>query len=379
MINLPDNFYGDEIKKPQSKKETTFQQVLKTIEAGQRGENTGLPMGFSRLMDIIPGIQKGTYYLVGAETGVGKTSFVDHSFLYSPYEFIKSSQNDTGLSLKVFYFSFEIDRKIKIAKAIARKMFIDYRWTYDINYILSRGKNRISDEVFKVVCDYADYFEAMEDCVTVLDFAENPTGVMKFMQDYFHSTGTRYTRSIEKPNGEVIEIFDTYIPNNPNEYVIVIVDHVSLLKKEKGLNNKGAIDLLSSEYLIRLRNEYNAIPVVVQQLNRDATSTDRFKLNRLEPQLSDFKDSGNTQQDANVIMSLFSPARYEVHEFPNRTGSKGYDITTLKDRFRYVNVLKNRDGSSDVGIGMWFVGEVGYLEELPKPTEIDYKKYVNLT
>ncbi len=76
--------------------------------------------------------------------------------------------------------------------------------------------------------------------------------------------------------------------------------------------------------------------------------------------MSDFKDTGNTQQDANVVLALFSPRRYEIEKF------RGYDITKLKDRFRSISLLKNRDGDSDKTIGLQFVGEVGYFQEVPK-------------
>ena len=88
-------------------------------------------------------------------------------------------------------------------------------------------------------------------------------------------------------------------------------------------------------------------------------------MDMVEPKLSDFKDSGNTQQDANVIMTLFSPRRHELEKF------RGYDIAKLKDRFRSVSVLKNRDGEADVRVGLQFVGEVGYFRELPKAKDME--------
>ena len=95
------------------------------------------------------------------------------------------------------------------------------------------------------------------------------------------------------------------------------------------------------------------------------SQTDRFKLDRVEPQLSDFKDSGNTIQDSNVVISLHSPHRIDQEEY------NGYDITKLKDRFRWAEVLKNRDGVSDVGIGLNFVGEIGLFRELEAPNIIE--------
>ena len=37
--------------------------------------NKGLPMGFNRLVDYIPGTQRGTYYLIGGEDWKRKDCF----------------------------------------------------------------------------------------------------------------------------------------------------------------------------------------------------------------------------------------------------------------------------------------------------------------
>lgn len=349
-----------------------FDDVVENIKRGQQGLNRGLPMGFSRLTDYVPGIQQGTYYLVGGETGTGKTAFADDAFLYNPYDWYKGHP-ETPIKLKVFYWSLEIDKTIKMTKGICRKLYTDYGRVTDINYVLSRGKNRIDQETFDIVCGLRDHFEEMEDVLTIIDGASHPTAINKFMMNYAKSNGELVYKKVN--NGkEDVDIFDKYIPDNPNEYVIIVIDHISLMKRERGFNVKDNIDKMS-EYLIPLRNNFKYIPVVVQQLNRSMTQADRFKMDMVEPKLSDFKDSGNTQQDANVIMTLFAPNRHEIPKF------RGYDIKKLRDRFRSVQVLKNRDGASDVRIGLQFVGEVGYFQEIPKPTDIseaDIQAIINL-
>jgi len=333
-----------------------YNDVIEKIRRGREGLNTGLSMGFERLVDHIPGIQQGTYYLIGGETGSGKTAFTDSCFLYNPYDWMKANSKD-GIDLKIFYWSLEIDKTIKVTKAICRKLYLDYGILTDINFVLSRGKNRISKEVYEAVKFTKDYFYQLEDCLTIIDAAENPTGIYKFMNNYANENGDIIYKKI-RSGEDTINVFDKYIPYNPDRYVLIIIDHIALMKRERGFNQKDNIDKMS-EYLIPLRNNFNFIPVVVQQLGRGLSQTDRFKLDRVEPQLSDFKDSGNTQQDANVVLSLFSPRKYEIENF------RGYDIIKLKDRFRSLSILKNRDGAADIRIGLQFVGEVGHFQEIP--------------
>jgi len=352
-----------------------FDDVINKINRGKQGLNTGLPMGFNRLVNYVPDIQQGTYYLVGGETGTGKTAFADNCFLYNPYDYIQKTP-DCKFKMKMIYWSFEIDKISKITKAVCKKLYTDYGITTDINFVLSRGKNRISQEIYDKVLQTRNYFEGLEDVLEIFDGAMNPTGINRYMLDYARANGKYLMKEVDNGKGGKIEVFDKYIPNDPNLYTMIMVDHVSLTKKEQGMKTKEVVDRLS-EYMIPLRNNFGFIPIIVQQIGRGNSTSDRMKMDRLEPQLSDFKDSGNTQQDANVIMALFSPKRYELENF------RGYDITKLKDRFRSLMVLKNRDGESDVRVGLQFVGEVGHFAELPKLSDFQadpklYDKYANI-
>jgi len=351
-----------------------FNDVIADIDRGMLGLNKGLPMGFDRLVSYIPGIQQGTYYLIGGETGSGKTAFTDDAFLFNPYDWYKSNPN-SGIDLRIFYWSLEIDKNIKITKAICRKIYMEYGFLTDVNFVLSRGKHRISQEVYELVKSTKQYFCEMEDVLTVFDGAQNPTGINKYMFQFAKDNGDIIYKR-ERSGKEILNIFDKYIPHNPDQYILIIIDHIALMKKERGFGTKDNIDKMS-EYLIPLRNNFKFIPVVVQQLSRSISTTDRFKLDRVEPQLSDFKDTGNTQQDANIIMALFSPRKYEIPNF------RGYDVQKLKDRFRSLSVLKNRDGASDIRIGLQFVGEVGHFQEIPKVSELKenpalYEQIINL-
>ena len=71
-----------------------FDGVIENINRGKEGLNSGLTMGFKRLTQYIPNIQQGTYYVVGGETSSGKTAFVDNSFIYNPYDYLKKTETN---------------------------------------------------------------------------------------------------------------------------------------------------------------------------------------------------------------------------------------------------------------------------------------------
>lgn len=338
--------------------------VVSKIESGRLGLNKGLPHGLDRMLEYIPGIQQKTYYLIGGETGTGKSSFTNNNFVFTPIDWYLKNKNNTDVKLKVFYYSFEIPKEDMFIKAINRSVYLETGVLLDINYVLSRGKYRISDEHYKMVLQHAKMLEEFNDIMIVKDIPTNPTGLWYDMLKYAENNGTGI-KDLQFLDGQ------DYKPNNPNEYVLIVIDHISLSLKERGFATKDTIDKLS-EYLIILRNKCGYTPIVVQQLNRSLSSTERFKLDRLDPQLSDFKDSGNTQQDANVVLTLFSPNKYDIKNY------RGYDITRLKDRYRALGIAKNRDGEAEKVIGLQYVGECGYFKELPRKDQMKESDYVQI-
>lgn len=95
-----------------------------------------------------------------------------------------------------------------------------------------------------------------------------------------------------------------------------------------------------------------------------------------------FKDSGNTQESANVVIALFHPKRYNI------TNYLDYELKTqshdILDNFRTAFVLKNRGGRDGVFIAFRFLGVCGYYEEIPKSEDFKenpkwYKKILDFS
>lgn len=345
-----------------------FKSILEAIEGGIAGNNKGIPIPFTRLRKHLPNIQKSTYYLTGAGTKIGKTSFVDDIFLYGSLDFILNNP-DTDIQLDIDYFSYEIDSKTKMIKGVCRAIWNDYGLIVDTNTILSKGENRCTQEIYDITKNYAEYFERIEEYLTVHDMPDNPTGIRNYLLKKAEDRGQIIKKNINKdPNGVPIMRFDKYIPNNPNLYWLVIIDHIALVPEERGFTTKQNIDKLS-QYLVGLRNNFGITPVVIQQLTFDTDNDERHKSGRLTPTLRDFGDSKYTTRDANVIMALYSPYRNGIQQF------EGYDITKLGNSFRNCEILENRDGEPNINIGLNFIGPCGTFRELPKATEMNLEAY----
>ena len=346
-----------------------FELLKDEIQAGLDGRNAGIPMGFNRLNRYI-GIRKRIYTLVGGLTGSGKTTMVDDAYVLNPFDWF-ISQNNPKIKLKIIYRSMERSRTYKFAKWISRKIFLDYGIIIPVGKMLGWTDKMTKDE-HDIFLTYKEYMEKMEEVITIIDGPENPVGIAKELKEYALQNGR--IEQLDKHN-------KIYIPNDENVITLVIIDHIGLLKTTKDLSTKKQVIDKMSDELRYARDFFGYSPVVVSQFNRDISNPIRIKNGDVEPQLEDFKESSQTQDDADVILALFDPMRYKVAD------PSGYDLNKLKDEFgakyfRSVRLIKNSYGEDDIRIGLGFLGQAGIFKELPKRkdiTDADYQSVVDKT
>lgn len=335
----------------------SFEQLRQEVQAGLDGRNNGIPMGFNRLNRYI-GIRKSMYFLVGGLTGSGKTSFIDDAFVLNPYDWY-IAQEKPPMKLRVIYRSMERSRTYKLAKWVSRKIFLDHGIIIPVSKLLGWTERMTKDE-HDLFLMYEDYVGNMNEVITIIDGPENAVGIAKELKAHALQNGT--IEQLDQYN-------KVYVPNNPNEITIVVIDHMGLLKTTKDQpTKKAAIDKMSDE-LRYARDFYGYTPVGVSQFNRDISNPIRIKSGDVEPQLEDFKESSTPQEDADVVLALFDPIRYKV------TDSSGYTLEKLKDGFgakyfRSLRLIKNSYGEDDIRIGLGFMGQVGMFKELPRVKEM---------
>ena len=347
----------------------SFEQLKQEVQQGLDGRNGGIPMGFDRLNRYI-GIRKSMYFLVGGLTGSGKTSFIDDAFVLNPFDWY-ISHSDPKIKLRIIYRSMERTRVYKLAKWVSRKIFLDHGIIIPVTKLLGWTDKMTHDE-HDLFLMYEDYMGRMDEVITIIDGPENPVGIAKELKAHALQHGR-----IE----QVDEYNKRYFPNNEREITLVIIDHIGLLKTTKDqTTKKQAIDKMSDE-LRFARDFYGYTPVVVSQFNRDISNPIRIKNGDVEPQLEDFAESSQTQNDADVVLALFDPMRYKVAD------PSGYNLDKLKDEyggkyFRSLRLIKNSYGEDDVRIGLGFMGQIGMFKELPRRkdmTDADYDSVVNKT
>lgn len=88
--------------------------------------------------------------------------------------------------------------------------------------------------------------------------------------------------------------------------------------------------------LKKIARDYNIRVFLLQQLNRGLESRDNKR-----PILSDLKNSGNIEEDADIVLGLYRDSYYKKDK--KKESLYNPNQTTVEDA--EIIVLKNRDGS----------------------------------
>ena len=318
-----------------------FNRVVKEIEDNailrKEGKYIAIPFPFKRFSRFFPGIQRGRSYLISANQKVGKTKITDFLFMYSPYEFVKSQKSD--IQLKIFYFSLEMSKEDKIKEYLSYLLFKKYGVRKSPEEISSLFEDYIlEDEIMQQIKSLGPEIKEFEETVVFIDNVRNPFGIYKHMEDYAEANGTFSYKMLPCRNEETgkyeeKKVIDYYIPNNPEEYVLCIIDNLNLLSTERGQDKKSSMEKWSSEYALKLRDRFKYIAVGIQQQAAAQESVENFKFGKLQPTADGLGDSKLTGRDCDVMFGLFAPNRYGLKTYD------GFDISKLKDNYRELSII----------------------------------------
>lgn len=341
-----------------------FDLAWKRIQENRYSKINYIPFGLQRFEEYLPGILKKHYYIITANAGIGKSQLVDFLFLYKPFDFWL--KNKESCSLKIFYFSLEMDTESKIVAGISKRLYEQEGLKLTTNEILSYKKNKISDDNYNAITRVKDYFDSMEEVVTIIDKQLTPSEMNKIVQDYAIKNGKFVELKTGDPTSKI------YVPTKKNEFVIFITDHLAEISLEKGMNMKETIEE-HSDNCRKNRNLYGYTFVDVQQQMAAKENQEFYQglsiTTKLEPSLHGLGESKLTQRKANVVLGLFAPVRFELPTY------RGYNIGALQDNFRSLSILKYRNGNPNVHVGLYFDGAVNYFEELPQFKQMTAEKY----
>lgn len=234
----------------------------------------GIPTGFSGLDNKLSGLQKGLLYVVGAPPGVGKTALTLHFAMHQ-----------AKANIPCFFLSLEMSPEQLINRLIGSSMNLN---THDLQV------GNLNDEQWK---RFTDGLADVRKWPLLID--ANPD------------------LTISRLRGKARRL------KHQAHIQALYVDYLQLMH-EPGYERSREQEISAISRGLKLLAKELDIPVVVcAQLNRDVEKRADHR-----PQLSDLRESGAIEQNADVVMFLYREDLYkENSERPNQC-----DIITAKHR-----------------------------------------------
>jgi replicative DNA helicase len=270
-----------------------------------KGALSGLKTGFRDLDNKTAGFQKGDLIIVGARPAMGKTTFAQN------LAYNIASINKKG----VLFFSMEMAANEIIDRMISDVSGVD-------NWKMRTGN--LSDEEFQKIGD--------------------ALGEMDEIPIYIDDTSSMTI--VELRNKARRAIHD-------HDIGIVIVDYLQLIQGSDRYKGNRVQEVTEISRGLKILARELEIPVVaLAQLSRSVTGRDDPR-----PVLSDLRESGSIEQDADLVMFLHRPDYY-------RQNDDNYEETHITE----LLVAKHRHGA--VGkIELYFHPELLRFMSLDKTRE----------
>ncbi|PIC98590.1 DNA helicase [Sporosarcina sp. P29] len=259
-----------ELEELRSSREATTltEHLLTQYERPFRPDETkpGISTGLSDLDKILNGFQNCEYVIVAARPSMGKTDLLNH--------FALQASKDGHMPI---IFSLEMSRKSMIDRMIAS--------TGEYNRLRMRNP-------------YKYFTEPQKDRWTSTLNRLNGGGI------HIDDQSTLTVRKIKAKARNIIK-------TNPTKRPIIFIDYLQIIRSEGNVSNQTvAIGQISND-LKAMAKEFNCPVVVLSQLSR-ASEMRHDK----HPVMSDLRDSGNIEQDADVIALLHREDYYDRDKAP---------------------------------------------------------------
>lgn len=274
-------------------------EVIADLYKSKKDGCVGLDMGFNNLNYYLGGLQKGKIYILGARPSMGKSAFA------------MNIAEHVALTHNVLFISLEMSRK----EYAQRLMF--GRAGVDVNAI---NTGRISDAEIEKVKSQKEYLDSLK---------------------LFIETRTPCRVSD-------IELAMINIISTRGSCDLVIVDYLQLLtpNSKSGKNREVEVAEMSRE-LKSLAVKYNVPIIVLSQLSRALEAREDKR-----PMLSDLRESGAIEQDADVVMFVYRDEWYH----PDDPASRGKGEILIR---------KNRGGVNNRDVEMcWQPSKVRFTEAI---------------
>lgn len=271
----------------------SFDSLLKRRENYQNGTISGILTGVDRLDKKIGGFQPGQLVIIAARPAMGKTSFA-----------VQIMKKAARQNFNVLMYSLEM-----MDEQIADKIIIA-----DTGVDSERYRNGNLDES-ELIAIHNKLGEFASLPIEIDDKAGNSI-------QYIQAQAT--------------------IKKHQNQCDVIFIDYVGLVGNNERTGNREQYIATISKKCKEMAKQLDVPVILLAQLNRDVEKT-RDKM----PSLSDLRESGSIEQDADIVIAMMRPEYYNL-TFNDLDGYGLDSITPTLQGITLFNVLKYRFGGTGI-------------------------------
>ncbi|MGA2298285.1 MAG: replicative DNA helicase, partial [FCB group bacterium] len=225
---------------------------------GQDREMIGIPSGFRKLDEILGGFHDSDFIVIAGRPSMGKTALALSIARNIAVEYKK----------KVAFFSIEMDSVQLVLRLLSAEARVNGN---DIRV------GRVSQESFSKI---AKTIHRIADAPIIID---------------------------DSPSLSIMELrAKTRRMIAEHQVQLVIVDYLQLMHAPKTESREREISMISQSFK-QIAKELNIPVIALAQLNRSVESRQDKR-----PMLSDLRESGSIEQDADVVLFVHRPEYYKI-------------------------------------------------------------------
>ncbi|MBL8803399.1 MAG: replicative DNA helicase [Planctomycetes bacterium] len=256
---------------------SVLEETFKVIEARTHRDTIGLKTGYYELDEKLCGLNRGDMIIVAARPSMGKTAFALNLVEGA------AMQLDERLGRKptVLFFSLEMGKQAIVQRMLCSRARVDA-------HKLRTG--RIPDE------DYGALMEAAGELGESSIFIDDTPGL-----------------SVMALRGRARRV------KARHGLDLIVLDYLQLMTHPKSESRQLEISEISRS-LKALARELDVPVIALSQLSRAVEGKDRNP--RGWPMLSDLRESGSIEQDADIVMMLYREEYYAVGDVPEEVKGK---------------------------------------------------------
>jgi replicative DNA helicase len=229
-------------------------ETLQRLAGEDRDKYLGIRTGFSELDKITTGLNRSDLILLAARPGVGKTSFA-----------LNIATNVAQKGTKVAIFSLEMGKEQLGGRILS-------------SLALIQGKKLRTGEL------------SPEDFIHLADAAAKISKAPIYIDD---------TAAITVPEMKARL-------RRVKDLGLVVIDYLQLMSSPTKSDNRVQVVSEITRSLKIMAKELNVPILVLSQLSRDMEKRSNHK-----PMLSDLRESGSIEQDADIVIFLYSKSNYD--------------------------------------------------------------------